>query len=289
LLVFFKEVDVDRAEILRRCKMPVMPRMAIRIMKLTSGPNAREELQHIISMDQTLTSQILAIANSSFYGLRRNIDTISEAIFVLGFNAVKAIALAISTKEIYGNHGILSQKLWEHAIGVSIIASKVADKLHIADFQPEEAVVGGLLHDVGKAVMLQGISESYQSLIKRVYSEHVSYIRLEKEVFGFDHQDVGALLIEQWSLPERLIKLVQYHHNCQSIDDEGVKTLCEIVRYADFICTRLGIGYKEPMPDLCDEEEERLADSFGFKLDDIEEIIGAFGERFISEKIAFVG
>lgn len=276
------------AEILKRCKMPIMPHLTMRIMKLTSGQNAVEELQHIIGMDKILTLRILAIANTSFYGPRRNIDSISKAISVLGFNAVKTIALAVSTREIYGNYGVLSQKLWEHAMGVSITASIVAEKLHIADFQPEEAVVGGLLHDVGKAVMLQGISEGYQALIKRVYSEHISYIRLEKEIFGFDHQEAGALLIEQWSLPERLIKLVQYHHACQNIDDKGVKTLCEIVRYADFICTRLGIGYKEPMPDLCDEEEERLADSFGFKLDDVEEIIDAFGERFISEKIAFV-
>lgn len=276
------------AEILRRCKMPVMPHLIERIMQLASGQNAVKELQHIIIMDQTLILRILAVVNSSFYGRCRNIDSIAKAISVLGFNAVKTIALAVSTREIYGNYGVLSQKLWEHAMGVSITASIVAEKLHTVDFQPEESVVGGLLHDVGKAVMLQGISESYQALIKRVYSEHISYIRLEKEVFGFDHQEAGALLFKQWSLPERLIKLVQYHHNCQNIDDTGVKTLCDLVRYADYICTRLGIGYKEPMPDLCDEEEDRLADSFGFKLYDVEEIIEAFGERFISEKIAFV-
>ncbi|HHN66108.1 MAG TPA: HDOD domain-containing protein [Nitrospirae bacterium] len=280
---------MDRDELLKRCRLPVMPHVAMRIMKISSDPNARvEDLQHAISVDQTLTSRILAIANSSFYGVRRDIDTISEAIFILGFNAVKNIALAVSMKELYGT-GTLSQKLWEHAIGVSSAAPIVLAKVNRRGIQAEEAVVGGLLHDIGKAVLLHGLPDIYPSVLNRVIKERRPCLSLEREVLGFDHQDAGAMLFEQWRLPALLTKVVQYHHRCQSIDDEGVKTLCEVIRYADFICTRLGIGYREPMPDLCDDEEERLIASFGLSIDDIEEIISLFRERFISEKLALVG
>jgi putative nucleotidyltransferase with HDIG domain len=286
--------------ILKDLSLPAMPHVAARILQMVNSPNVRvEELQEAMISDQAITSKILMIANSAYFGLRRTIDTLSDAIFVLGFEAVKKIAVAVSTKEIYNFHGIIEQKLWEHAIGASIAAGLIASRQRAYEISAEECIVAGLLHDIGKAVMNQSQPERYAIVVETVYGEHQPFYRAELDLFGFTHQEVGALLFKKWKLPEELALVVGNHHRRHEIVKmPAVHALCTVIELANLICSRLGVGYRGPMPDAPENgkgegagdplRDESVMEALEIGFEDLEEIFGEFKERYIAEKLSFI-
>jgi len=275
--------------ILKECSLPAMPQVAAKILRLASDPASRvDEVQHVIFADPALTSRILMIANSAYYGLRRKVDTVSDALFVLGFEAVKNLSIAVATKEIYNIHGIIEQKLWEHAMGVSIAAGLVGGKQKVFKLPVEEYIVAGLLHDIGKTVMNQSQPQRYAMVVERVYDERTSFRTMEKEMFGFTHSEVGALLFQQWGLPPELIEMVAKHNNCHEIDGtHEAEGLCQVVSFADCLCLRLGVGYRGPMPELCPDDSVK-AEALRLTPEDVEEVTESFKQKYIEEKLSFM-
>jgi putative nucleotidyltransferase with HDIG domain len=235
------------------CDIPAVPMVAYKVLKLIENPNSTmEEIQRAITADQAMATRILKVANSAFYGVRRSIDTVSEAITIIGFNTVKHIVLAVSTREVYKEFGLFEQKLWEHSLAVSVASGLIAGE--IAFLKREEAVVTGLLHDIGKAILNNSQPEKYSIVIQTVYDKIKPYASVEKEVFGFDHSEVGYLLAEKWGFPEVLCNVILKHHTWSSEDplagEPYENSLCLVVSLADAFCVRLGAGYKTPMLNL---------------------------------------
>lgn len=280
---------ISAESILEECELPPMPHVASQVMSLATDPKSSvEDMQKVIFADQALTSRLLMIANSAFYGATRQIDTLSDAIMRLGIEAVKNISIALSTRDVFQTHSIIEQRLWEHAIGVSVCSSLIGGKQKEYKIKGEECIVAGLLHDIGHAVLKQSQKEKFVAVMETVCREKKSYPIVEQDVFGFTHQDVGALLFREWKMSDELIKVAQYHHQCNEAPNlEEAEGLCKIVGFADCICERLGVGFPEPMEELCPNDSSRIK-ALGLSDDDIKEIIQVFQEKFIEEKKAFM-
>ncbi len=283
------EGPVDtRSLILQSAKLPAVPLVAAKILALIGQENTTiEDLKDAIMADSSLTTRILQMANSAFFRFRQNVDTISDAVSVLGFNTIRSVTLAVSTRDIYRPFGLLEEKLWEHNLGVSLASGAIAAEIRSGR---EEATIAGLLHDTGKLVMNSNQPERYLFLAQSVQEEKVPFHTVETEVFGFGHAEVGSLLGEKWGFPDILSGAILYHHSWKSFDKAvqgDVRELCLIVALADALCTRLGIGYKSPMPelDLGEKELQRL-----LKIDDgrYGEIASKFKETFLNEKMHFM-
>ncbi len=280
----------DLEGLLEEVELPPMPQVASKIMGLVEDPRTNsDDIQKVIFADQALTSRILMVANSAFYGLNRRVDTLTDAIFVLGMESVKNISIALSTREIFQVHGFIEQKLWEHAIGVSVASGLIAGRQNSYKVSLEECIVGGLLHDIGHAILNLNNKERFSMVIEQVFDEKMPYQIAEEDIFGFTHQDVGALLFREWEMPDELIEVARNHHRCHHADfEETTEGLCKIVSMADCLCERLGIGFRDPMPELCPDQDIRMK-SLGFGEEDIDELIEIFKERFIQEKQVFMG
>jgi putative nucleotidyltransferase with HDIG domain len=270
-------------------ELPAVPLVATKVMDMVSDPNTSlNELHKVIISDQALTSRLLKVANSSFYGARHQVDTISEAIAIMGLNTLKNITLAVSTREVYKKFGIIEQKLWEHSIGVSIAAGMLAD--YGSTVKKEEAVIAGLLHDIGKVIMNNHDQNNFSLLLERIHEEKVAFSSIEKDFFGFGHEEAGYMLMNKWGFPHMLCEVVRNHHNC--ILDEAIQAasssriLCATIALADAICVKLGVGYKDPMPELY-LGEGALKKVLGIPDDDFSEISEAFKMTYIREKMFF--
>lgn len=273
--------------IMQNYDIPAVPMVAVRIVKLIDDPKTTvEDLQKAIMADQALAARVLKMANSAFYGVRHNVDTISEAITIMGFNTIRNLTLAIATREVYKSFGLIEQKLWEHSLGVSIASGIIASK--IPAIKNEEAVVAGLLHDVGKVIMNNAEPERFALLTHRVYEERVTYSDIEEEVFGFTHAEAGHILSEKWGFPEMLCNVIYHHHKCPGDldNDPYFSLLCSTVALADAICVRLGVGYRGPMADL-NLPIVDLGIRLGINNEMLEEIVTRFKLSYVEEKLTY--
>jgi HD-like signal output (HDOD) protein len=130
---------------------------------------------------------------------------------------------------------------------VSLAASLLAAETRM--IEAEEALIGGLIHDMGKIVLNNSLPESYCIIIERVYEEGLPFLEVEDEMLGFNHCNVGGLIARKWKLPKSLEAVIEYHHaeSFPAFEDNNYEILCQIIRIADAMCLNLGIGLRIPV------------------------------------------
>jgi putative nucleotidyltransferase with HDIG domain len=194
--------------------LPPLPQVAAQVLRLAADPDSTtDELQRVISTDQALAAQILKIANSAMFGMVREVKTLTQAIMTLGFSTIKSIVIASSARNLYkrGGTGLQERLLWEHALVTAIAARGYARSFRSPRL--EEAFLGGLMHDIGKAVMGLKFPERYGAMMRTIYNEDADGMDSELDLFGFDHAMVGEAILHQWNLARSLENSVRWHHD----------------------------------------------------------------------------
>jgi putative nucleotidyltransferase with HDIG domain len=200
------------------------------------------------------------VVNSPLYGFPRKISSVTEAIAILGFNAVKNLALSISVFDIFGDskgpNGFDRKKFWEHSIGCAA-AGKVLAK-YIGYPEQEELFVAGLLHDIGKVVLDKFFHEMFQQIIDLVQEKDILMLEAEREILGFTHAEVGQELMKRWNLPSRLTEPIGYHH--QPMKSQGFAKETAVIHLADILCRALdlGSGGDNKIPEIDKEAWKKL-------------------------------
>lgn len=268
--------------VLKSLDLPVVPVVANKVLSTAADPDSTARLLGlVISRDQALASRVLRIANSAFYGVNRQINTISEAVTIIGFDGIKNLALALSMRGIYKSFGLLEQLLWDHSAGVAIAAQLAAS--HVQLKQKEEVFISGLLHDVGKIVLLNQEREKYTRVVQLVYNEDYSFSGAEEEIFGFDHAIVGSMVIKKWNFPDFLVNIARYHNDISSYKDGDsyIGLMLALVNFADLLCNKLGIGRRTPQEgiDIMSCDCIRVLNFSQEQVDDLQEEIPQILER----------
>ena len=223
--------------------LPPLPTILMKALEMTMDPDASiRNLHLLISQDQALSAKILRIVNSALYSLRREVSTVSHAVTVLGMDTVKAVIMAASVDHVFQSSKDLGTKLMtEHAWGTALAARAIAR--HVRYENVEEALICGLMHDIGKPVMMQNLRDRYQEILSEVYEGKSGFHLLELQAFGFSHAHVGALLAKKWNFPPQLAEAVGYHHDPLSAPRH--KQLACIVHLANLLMVSMGIGFEK--------------------------------------------
>jgi HD-like signal output (HDOD) protein len=229
----------------RTLELPVLPATTQKVLGLMSDPDVSiEKVKRLVSTDPGLTAKILKVANSAFYGSYRNIQNLSQAILRLGLNAVRNIVVATSMKNVYKRFGLAEKLIWEQMIGSALAASVIAR--HTRTVDPEDAFIGGLLHDIGKVVINNEYPEKFAKVIERVYNEQVAFEAAERDVFEFSQRDVGAFVVKKWGFPETLELLIKFFDDKEALSrDKQLAHLVAIIALSDRMCQKFGMGWRK--------------------------------------------
>lgn len=196
--------------------LPTLPTVVTTLIKAVDDPaTSAKDVNDIISKDQALSAKVLKLVNSAFYGFPRQIDTITRAITILGFEAIKSLALSATVFDIFKIDSIYKiefdrEQFWKHSLAVGIFNQLIAKKTGI--IAVEEAFVCGLLHDIGKIVMDQYLHDEFIKVLIVIKKRNLSFIEAENEVLGVNHQSIGRWLALKWNLPTNLVESITYHH-----------------------------------------------------------------------------
>lgn len=270
----------------------MMPQVARKVIELVADENSTAaQLAALLEKDPNITTRILKIANSAFYGLRREVKTVQQAIVILGFKSLRSMVVASSSKALHKRFGITEQLMWDHSIGTAIGAKVFAEKLPAT--VGEVAFVGGLLHNVGKTVMNNECPKPYMEVMKKIYNEGISTMDAEIQIFKYAHPEVGFRVTEKWGLPKELGQIIRYYHLSRLSEEERkplmadqiLKLALSCVEVASTACRALGIGYRDKKEvDLLALEG---AKALGLTKETLPEFLKKFNELYQKEKAIF--
>jgi putative nucleotidyltransferase with HDIG domain len=231
-------------------------------MQLVDSPkSSAQTLARLIENDQVLTARILKLANSAYYGMARQVSSVSQAVVIVGFDAVKDMGLSVSVLDAFRDPGgskyFNLARFWEHTMGVAFTAKLLA-KRHAPDVS-SEAFTAGLLHDLGKVVINQYCHDDFMEIMSRVNDDKEDLLYAETMVLDTTHDRIGGWLANRWNMPPSIVDAIEFHHHPYL--SEKHQTLATLIKLADVICRRANIGYSgnNSPAVLTDEETEYLA------------------------------
>jgi len=223
--------------------LQTLPAVTARITEMLQNPGTTaEELGMAIRTDQVLTSRVLRLVNSAFYGFPGKIGSISHAVVLLGFSTVKNIVLTASVLDLFKTSGsgkFNAGAVWKHSLACGVTAQCIARAVNY-EFQ-EECFVAGLLHDIGKVVLFQTAPDEFARVLECAEKTKTLFYESECKLLGVNHQEIGSVLIEQWRLPKNIQSAVSSHHNPTSVEGND-STLTAIVHCADIFARAIGYG-----------------------------------------------
>ena len=223
--------------------LPTLPRTVLRITELVNDPkSSARDLARVITDDQVLAARLLKLVNSSFYGFPQRISTITGAIVLLGFDAIRNLLLTTSVFDLFANRKRISEfpqeQFWDHSLGCAVGAKVLGN--HLRYDKVEELFVSGLLHDIGKIVEMIFMPEQFSTITRLVQKENILMFSAEEQILGYTHADVGQLLAEKWNLPPKLISVILHHHRPSTAGRFAQEAA--IIHLADIFCRALNIG-----------------------------------------------
>jgi putative nucleotidyltransferase with HDIG domain len=275
----------ERAESIR--ELSTLPGVILRILEVMNNPmaDARDVEKEIID-DPVITAKVLKVANSPFYGIDRNISSVSQAVVLMGFAEVQNIALSVSIfgRFLLPTKAFDGRQFWEHCFATAVTAEALQRRVNA---QTNDGFVAGLLHDVGRMVLDQYFYDEFEEIMAIADIQKISLLDAERKVLGVSHCDIGYWVAEKWNLPTMLTDSILFHHTPFSCRESYVLT--SIIHVADIISKAFGSYMKRDfvsspkdesafrLLNLDSEKVMELADLINRKMEYFDILVGTVG------------
>ena len=219
-------------------KVAALPAVALKFSEAIKDPlTSNNDLEKIVSEDSALAAKVLMISNSALFNFPSKIDTISKAITIIGHKQLSEIILSCSIVAMFKDipQDVIDMDMfWRHSIAVATTSRILASYRHEQNI--ERFFTAGLLHDIGKLIIFTEAPKYAVEVITKCEETNELMFKVEKEVLGFDHAKLGAMLLKKWKLPEDVVATVYYHHmpSISSGDIVGPSTIhiADIITHA---------------------------------------------------------
>lgn len=217
----------------RMDSLPSLPTLYAQIMAEVQSTDASiQGVGKIIAQDVGMTTKVLQLVNSSFFGLVRHIADPVHAVNLLGLDTIKALVLTVEVFSTFKNDDLpltFVEGLWHHSLFCGELAKRIARQEDVPKNTVDDSYMAGLLHDVGKLVLATNLPGEYRQVLARMEEQEASSADVESGIFGATHAEVGAYLLGLWGLPESIVEAVLYHHFPESFATDDFVPLSAVV------------------------------------------------------------
>jgi HD-like signal output (HDOD) protein len=241
-------------------ELPALPSAVMRVVQESEKlePNT-DKIESYISADQALTSKVLRVVNSAYYGLSGQVTSVSQAIVILGLQQVRNLALSVGALSVFPtrtpHHEAIMSRFWMHAFGTAAATQLIAERKRMGAQTAEVLLIGGLLHDMGRLLLYSNFTEEYEQILDYAINRGIVIERAERVVLGMNHAEIGQEMAVRWRLPSVITSMIGHH---EGPFDGSEDTIVYGVHVADAITKHLYFP-NEPRPE---ESLDPIADSW---------------------------
>ena len=272
-LSFLSSAIVDNVN-----SLPQFPENVIMIQRLIHDPKSEmADIARQISMDPALTADLLKTVNSAQYMLVKRLDSIPEAVKMVGIRGISNLLLSFGTQKMLGDDTQEKKVLWEHSYKTAFYAYNFIRNFRKNRDLMDDVYVCGILHDIGK-IIFSAVHPELLEKIKNLCAErNFSNSVFEDLAAGMNHAEIGALIAEKWNFPEDLVTAIRYHHDPTGAPEE-LKDLVYAVYIANMFCEM------EANNVTFDQFDPVVLDNFGINSKkQVESLIQRFSQGFYQE------
>lgn len=224
--------------------LPSLPTLYLEIIEALQSPHSTfQKIGAIIARDIGMTAKILQMVNSAYFGLCRSITRAEEAVSYLGMETVKSLVLSAKIFSQFDERSMSffpMDDLWHHSLQVSLCAKAIgAAEAHPKE-QMDGAFMAGILHDLGKLVLAQNLSEQYREVLAASKSDGGSFCAFEQEIIGTTHAEIAAYLMGLWGMPDAIVEAIAFHH--RPSEGQGKNDILAAVHAANVLARHPGGG-----------------------------------------------
>lgn len=264
-------------------ELSALPQTLAEVLRVArDDKSSTEQIARVLMRDQAMTANVLRIVNSPFYGVGRNIGSVTQAVMTIGIWQVTALALSTSVYQMTTNwrSSLDRVRFWRHSLEVAIASRMIADRIKYG--RAEDAFVAGLLHDIGLLVLENSFPEKFEKFWRET-AESNDVLALEEQIMDTNHARIGQFLLQRWFLPEPICEAVGRHHSSVAADSrQPGSTIAQIVRLAH-ILSKFVLVRTESLDADWMVTREVLRANLGLTEQDIAEIEAGIFERTVQE------
>jgi len=220
--------------------LPALPLVAAELSAILDDPKTTgQQVAEIVVRGPVMAARMLRLVNSAYFGLADEVTNIRQAVYLLGLRRVRTVALTAAVisafQDVRAGRFDLS-RFWRHSLGMAAVCAALAR--HCGTFDIEAAFSLGLLHDLGKVVLVRYRPDDAERVIENAERNRISFHQSEQDILPVTHPQLGAWLAGRWGLPPVLVDGMAHHHDPL---DEELAPLDAALRFANYLCAVKGV------------------------------------------------
>jgi len=232
----------------RGVKLPPMPTVGIELVRLLRLPFQDievEEVAHLVEQDQSLSARLISLSNSPFYATARTITRIKQAIVSVGLDETISVLSYFTVRGLFPKIPKLSffnpDEFWSHCLASAHIARMLGQPRYLTKCLPGELYLAGLLHDIGRLIMVIHLPNEYQRCLDYANQHSIALEQIEQSALGVDHAVAGAHLLNDWHFPDKILDAVAFHHD-PSLAPEANRQMTALIELANLMAIENDFG-----------------------------------------------
>ncbi len=277
------KISSDKLDALVAHVRPI-PQVAMKVIRMINAHSySMTELASEVRQDQIIGAKVINISNSAYFSPKREIESIDQALVMLGERMMMQLVLSSSLELFFHDsdqgYSLCKGGLYHHALSTALVAEKLA--WYTEHGLSDVAYTAGLLHDIGKVVLDQNVSDIFPLFYRRILEEESKLTDVEKESLGVSHTEAGLRLAELWNLPENLQEVIAYHHQPEKAKKHS--TLVHLIYLADLLVSRFHVG--RDLDRIGTGKLEQRLQHLGLSLEKFPEIVDQIPWKALAESL----